>query len=131
MVAAGKDLQLGMKEHFVYRTRHHIAHAPILLIFLFSMIDIYLLCVCCNLFCPLCIAKVEKIGERENIERKQRENKRYFLYNIRTDFHCVYVQLYIITLSNNNRLTVIPDNVGLVLHKDHVSFIHTREVPVK
>jgi hypothetical protein len=69
--------------------------------------------------------------ERENIERKQRENERYFLYNIQTDFHCVFVQLYIITLFNSNRLTVIPNNVGLVLHNDHVSFIHTREVPVK
>ena len=69
--------------------------------------------------------------ERENIERKQRENERYFLYNIQTDFHYVSVQLYIITLSNSNILIVIPNNVGLVLHKDHMSFIHTREAPVK
>jgi hypothetical protein len=72
----------------------------------------------------------EKMRERENIERKQSENERYFLYNIRTEFHCVSVQLYIITL-HHNRLTIIPNNVGLVLVKEHVGFMYTREGQVQ
>ena len=62
--------------------------------------------------------------ERENIERKQRKNERYFLYNIRPEFHCVSVQLYIITL-HHNRLTIIPNNVGLVLVKACGLYVYT------
>ena len=47
------------------------------------------------MICKQAKREYEKMRERENIERKKRENERYFLYNIWTEFHCVSVQLYI------------------------------------